>query len=788
MPGDVKNTPSATTLIDNDANNDIHPLLQRHYGTIGIGDVFLSGPSHALPLHYLNNRKNTHIPSFHSWETVGTIKSEPEDFVVREIGLPGRKIPFLTDEQVDSLRVAHLVPINETDVAHWDSMRKSSKQRSRSTDESAVNNAEKSFRKRTAGPNETLEADSGSLPETRSRGISPREVLKMELAFTNEGPDATLEALDQLNKASIDSLGLEESKLCNSKEVLISILSVDLDQQTAGFNRGAFHNALRETYPLLVARTPLEKGAGHSEIRVISDDTFFGLIPFLYDPKVDIPALYAFYKCRRDNQMRTESTLVLKPDLPRSERRPIHRLIDSKSNSMLVTDTKSEYPLRRGDAQTTTAIVVKWGKAAARRAAKKRKRLENETNDGSDCYPHILVVMKKRQREHLTAIQTLSAGLRCRQADIGLAGIKDMQAVTYQFCTITNCNPRRLLGAQAFLKERGLEVGTVHKVDWTLRKADLEGNRFEITLRNVRRVQVRLDQDCVEETLAQPSHDHLQAMVDRIAKFGFINFYGEQRLGPPGHVSIVGVRASDIGQAMLQQDFMAAIDLIMTGRLLCNGSISESEDVLSFRQAWKDSKGDATATIKQLPKGAALARERIVLKGLKRYGKDDPLAALKCLQYNERMFWISAYQSRVWNKAATARIQEYGSLPVEGDLSLHSDGTVRVLSKEEAEKADICRIVLPMPGYGVIFPANKIGALYIQMLENDGVSFKKNAPPESTAKGSYRHLVAKAQNISFSTRTEDDKLQMKIRFDLPRGSYATMLLRELMITTVARDS
>ena len=91
---------------------------------------------------------------------------------------------------------------------------------------------------------------------------------------------------------------------------------------------------------------------------------------------------------------------------------------------------------------------------------------------------------------------------------------------------------------------------------------------------------------------------------------------------------------------------------------------------------------------------------------------------------------------------------------------------------------------------------NTILCIYREMrnrslLERDAVSFSKDGPPESTAKGSYRRLVSRAYNVSFEALAAsggDGNLDVRLQFDLPTGSYATMFLRELMYTTVVRDN
>jgi tRNA pseudouridine13 synthase len=236
----------------------------------------------------------------------------------------------------------------------------------------------------------------------------------------------------------------------------------------------------------------------------------------------------------------------------------------------------------------------------------------------------------------LTALQNLAAAFRCRQADLGLAGIKDMQAVTYQFCTVQGISPDRIWAARSYLQQRGMDVGSVSTTDRMLRKGDLWGNRFEIVVRNLRRVSVKGTQ----ESLVPVDEKHVGRMVERVRASGFINFYGEQRVGEPGPTELVGVRTSDVGRAMCQLKFGKAVDLLMTGRKTVRDQ-QESEEVRHFRQTWKESGGDPVSTLKQLP-AKGLPRERLVLQGLKRFGTDQPLAAIRCLQHSERTFYISA--------------------------------------------------------------------------------------------------------------------------------------------------
>ena len=104
-----------------------------------------------------------------------------------------------------------------------------------------------------------------------------------------------------------------------------------------------------------------------------------------------------------------------------------------------------------------------------------------------------------------------------------------------------------------------------------------------------------------------------------------------------------------------------------------------------------------------------------------------------------------------------------------------------------------------LPGYNIQYPANDIGKLYKEILDSDGVLFQKSDVAEATAKGSYRKLFQRARDASLQIVNEskdseagDEDLVIvdaaKLSFELDSGSYATMFLRELMVSTMARDS
>mmetsp|Transcript_6032 Transcript_6032/g.13234 ORF Transcript_6032/g.13234 Transcript_6032/m.13234 type:complete len:103 (-) Transcript_6032:42-350(-) len=84
----------------------------------------------------------------------------------------------------------------------------------------------------------------------------------------------------------------------------------------------------------------------------------------------------------------------------------------------------------------------------------------------------------------------------------------------------------------------------------------------------------------------------------------------------------------------------------------------------------------------------------------------------------------------------------------------------------------------------MLFPSNQIGDFYQKLLSDDGIDIGQQS--QTSRKGSYRHLVAPVSNLEHRTFKESNKTHIQLKFDLPSGSFATMLLRELMTTTVSR--
>lgn len=176
---------------------------------------------------------------------------------------------------------------------------------------------------------------------------------------------------------------------------------------------------------------------------------------------------------------------------------------------------------------------------------------------------------------------------------------------------------------------------------------------------------------------------------------------------------------------------------------------------------------------------------RLLLLGL---GDNDHRARRAARDRNQRRFLISAFQSDIFNRTLAARLSE-GSWdrPMEGDIlqKLGSGGlfvcedpladTPRVQSFE-------CSVTGPMPGSRVRpEPTGEPAALEAQILAETGVG------PEHLAKSREAEGTRRAFRIPVDVAVESEGEDLLLGFDLPPGSYATTVLREVIKAELPRD-
>lgn len=174
-----------------------------------------------------------------------------------------------------------------------------------------------------------------------------------------------------------------------------------------------------------------------------------------------------------------------------------------------------------------------------------------------------------------------------------------------------------------------------------------------------------------------------------------------------------------IGKLLLLQQYDSVIDAIILGEMYIDSSKAGSD--LDSSQANNARRMYVAGSPWQLVLSlfpTTSVRERTILRGLIRYGRDDPKRVIDLLPYSAITLYISAFQSFIWNQVCSYRLSKFGLRPLAGDLILDNHNKARVLSQDELSEIQDDRIesasllghvTLPLFGTRSKYPENDVG-------------------------------------------------------------------------------
>lgn len=386
------------------------------------------------------------------------------------------------------------------------------------------------------------------------------------------------------------------------------------------------------------------------------------------------------------------------------------------------------------------------------------------TKNGGD---YLIVELTKKNWDMHHLVREISRILRVSQNRISWAGTKDKRAVTKQKISIWNVREEDI--ARIRLKDVDLKVISTSKKKISL--GDLWGNRFRITLRGI--------PISVDETF-----DRVKAITNELEK-GLPNFFGVQRFGEIRPVTHM------VGAAIQKGDFKkAALTYI------AYPFPKEAEETKRARKfVWNTC--DFKQGLRVFP--VHLRFERAMMHYLVAH-PEDYTGAFKVLSQNLKRMFLHAYQSYIFNIILSKRIE--AGLGIHqayvGDIvcfrnEIGLPDTSRLQKVTEDNLKGINNLIskgrafvtAPLVGYDTRFAEGKPGEIeqeVITELNIDLEGFKVKDMPELASKGVRREIILRTKPV-FSIAEDElnkGKTKLVLEFCLPKGGYATIVLREYM--------
>jgi len=306
-------------------------------------------------------------------------------------------------------------------------------------------------------------------------------------------------------------------------------------------------------------------------------------------------------------------------------------------------------------------------------------------------------------------------------------GLKDSSAVTEQYVySITKTKPIEKIEGKKYNLER---IGFIKK---PLSKKDMVGNHFIIKIDN-------------------PSKN-----IDKFSEFGHIlNFFGYQRFGSKRPITHI------VGKKIVQKDFKGAVDVILNAN--SEHDIQQNNEIRNIISQSRN----YSEIINKIPKSMDI--ELAVMTEMDE--SNDPVKAIRAIPLQMRRFYVQAYQSFLFNRTISEAF-EYGENLFDAqndDVCFDKDAILGKFQNDESQK-----LAIPLVGHSY-YKKTRFDFHIQKILFDEAVSTKDfliKELQEASIDGGFRNAVLSCTDYSLNNNI--------VSFTLSRGSFATIVLREIM--------
>jgi tRNA pseudouridine13 synthase len=365
---------------------------------------------------------------------------------------------------------------------------------------------------------------------------------------------------------------------------------------------------------------------------------------------------------------------------------------------------------------------------------------------------HRVYRVTKRKITTPEAARELASEAGIEPADVSYAGLKDRQGITIQHMSVPGGREVRLRAQEVLIEPVGF-------ADEALESRFSRGNAFEITARALRSADVA----------------RLRKNVAVVREHGLVNYFDEQRFGNLKHDQ------GWIALELMRGDHGGALKRLLTA----TGPFGDAREG-RLKHALAENWGDWRACRDIAGK---LGAHHSVFEHLAK-NDGDFAGAFRFVSSRVRLIHLYAWQSHVWNRAVAEVVR--AAVPMEQRVVLDSiEGPLVTYSGAPPAGLNFERD-FPLPGEaleGVTEPAD-LDALEDVLAREQLVpdQFRITGVPGFQLKGEPRRLLVRPRHLRVRPAAADTLnpgcQHIRVRFELPRGSYATLVVRRLLSTAL----
>ncbi len=373
-------------------------------------------------------------------------------------------------------------------------------------------------------------------------------------------------------------------------------------------------------------------------------------------------------------------------------------------------------------------------------------QVEEHTTRTAEGGPYALYRLTKRGLGTPEAISAVARRWKIAPRQIACGGLKDRHALTVQWVTIHH-GPRR------DLRQTNLQLAYVGQTATPFAAADIAANAFRIVLRDLS---------------ADEAHQARQTL-ESVARDGVPNYFDQQRFGS------VGQSREFIAQAWCRGDYQRAIWLA-TADPNPHDRPRDKQQKQFLRDHW-GRWAECRAALGGSP------WQKVITYLAER--PDDYRGAIARVRPELRSLYIATFQSFLWNRMLSTLLRRQCPAEQLFQAFWGVDTVVFYRSLSDGQREALGATRLPLPSARVRLeegPTKDLVGRVLGPLDLRLEDLRIDFPRDSFFSKGQRAAVFFPAGLEFSADRDEvypGRQKITLRLELPRGCYATLLLRRL---------
>jgi tRNA pseudouridine13 synthase len=367
-----------------------------------------------------------------------------------------------------------------------------------------------------------------------------------------------------------------------------------------------------------------------------------------------------------------------------------------------------------------------------------------------DGGPFAVYLLTKRSIGTPEAITAISTRWNFPRRVISYGGLKDKHAITRQWVTIHR-GPRR------DFREESLSLTYQGQANRPFGPLDISANRFHIVMRN----------------LTEDASRKILAVRESLEQFGVPNFYDDQRFGSLGESGEFIARPWCLG------NYERALWLAIA-EPNSHDRPNDRDEKEIIRNFW----GNWDACKAALRKSSSRSIITYLVDHPERFRE-----ALALMRQDMRSLWLAAYQSDLWNRCLATKLNESVNSERLFPVQLATAQVPFFTGLNQTEFSELGDLTLPLPSARLHLDPGPILELYERVLGEQGLSLRElrvKYPRDSFFSKGERQAIVRPDNLRIDRPGVDELNEgrqcLTLEFVLPRGAYATILVKRLALS------